>query len=633
MMSWKKITRQAYLALALAALFLTTAVAHAQYPELSSVRIHQIEKLLPVSPAGFGPPCADRTAWAKVAANYQWDVHQADAFLAKPLPKWSNAAYLSYSRTGSRKAGDAMIRSRTEQLAPLVLAECSEWNGRYLPRIIELLNSFSREPSWSTPGNDPSLGNFSGKHRTVTLDSAALANSIAEALYLLGDKVPASTRKRAIAALNLQVFDPMLRAFKGHDQPFWLHVHDNWNAVCLDGVTGAALAILPSRKERALFAAAAEHYSNNFIKEFHHSGYDDEGIGYWNYGYGNYAQLREELWHSTKGKIDLYDNPMARKAALFGFQFQMLPGVYADFADAHFMSKPSPILLYRLNRIFGLGFYSASSKIPASAYREPLPSAVLASFPNHSKFHASAPHLRGQKLLGLRTYYSDVGVLVDRPAAGGDLAITIKANGNSAHSHNDKGSFSIGLGDTQPLGDPGGPDFYTAQTFSRNRYKSKLLNSFGHPVPEIGNHLQLDATKVLVKVLGKHFSAEQDSLTMDLTNAYDAPSLTKLVRTMRYSRRGRGSIEIVDEYTLKQPTEIVESLPTHGICRRINAKTLEFDYQGARLRVTIEAPVKFTVDQVRVDDPHNGNPFTRVGVRMRLAAGFSQVKMRFAPAQ
>ena len=84
-------------------------------------------------------------------------------------------------------------------------------------------------------------------------------------------------------------------------------------------------------------------------------------------------------------------------------------------------------------------------------------------------------------MIGLRTDYGDAGVLLSRRRAGGDLAITIKAGGNGPHSHNDIGSYSIGLGTTQPVGDPGGPSFYTAETFSPKRLQSLLLNSYWAP--------------------------------------------------------------------------------------------------------------------------------------------------------
>ena len=45
-------------------------------------------------------------------------------------------------------------------------------------------------------------------------------------------------------------------------KPFWwFTVTNNWNSVCLAGVTGAALTLLADKEERAYFVAAAEKYN------------------------------------------------------------------------------------------------------------------------------------------------------------------------------------------------------------------------------------------------------------------------------------------------------------------------------------------------------------------------------------
>lgn len=593
----------------------TTAYAQ-KYAELSDARIAEIRAMLPEKPAGFGVPCSDRSAWVAVAQNYHASVAKAEELISSPLPAWDEEKYQLYSKTGDRKVGEAMMRAHDEQLGPLVLAECSEWKGRFLPRIEEELDAIAAQPSWVEPAHRV--------HR-VDLNASSLGHEVAEALYLMGDALPKDVRERSMAGLERNVFAPMRRSFAGVHPDSWLHVHSNWNSVCLDGTVGAALAVLPDRNDRAVFVAAAEHFSPNYLFSFKDSGYDEEGIGYWVYGFSNYVELREELWLATDGKMDLFDDAKARKAALFGFQFAMLPGVYAPFADAHFGGKPDPVLLAMIDRTFHVGIPVDMSGVRSSQFERALPVAVLAGFPIHPE-RTDAAGGGAANLIGLRTNYDDAGILVDRPAQGGDLAITIKAGGNGPHSHDDIGSFSIGVGTTQPLGDPGGPSYYTAETFSPKRLESRLLNSFGHPVPEIDGKLQLDATKVTLPPVTTKFSADEDTIAMDITAAYDDANLHKLVRTMRYTRTDGGAIEIEDQFDVAGPAEIVESLPTHGTCQQIDAKTLLFDFEGARLRVTIDAPGGFTVTQDKVDD--YGTAFTRVGVNTHLAKP-GKIVMRF----
>jgi hypothetical protein len=617
--------------IALFALLLTLATSAAAqstaltYPELSEARRAAIAQMLPENPAGFGAPCADRTAWQPVAQFFQPSVKHAETLIASPLPPWVDQAYLRYSRDGDRNEGQAMLGRHTGQLTPLVLAECSDWDGRFLPRIAEQLDAISAEPSWTLPAHDPQLLNFKGTRYYVDLNAATLGHEVAEALYLLGDKIPPDTRQRAMAALELHVFGPMRRAYAGQEQTFigWLNVKHNWNAVCHNGVTDAALTILPDRNDRALFAAAAEHWVPNYLDSFSDSGYDNEGIGYWVYGFSNYAMLREHLWYSTDGKIDLFDNPKARKAALFGFQFAMLPGVYADFGDAHFGYKPEQPFLAYVDRTFGLGAYNDDLAI-LRAHAQTLPDAMIAAFPINSQRHD--PGATAGDLLGSRAWYPENGILVARPAPGGDLAITIKAGGNGNHSHNDVGSYSIGIKTTQVVGDPGGPSFYDADTFNSKRYTYRLLNSFGHPVPEIDGKLQLEATRVHPTILSTDFSPQQDTVTMDITAAYDDHNLKKLLRTMRYSREGGGSVDLTDDFAVAGPAQIVESFPTHGTVKQIDAKTIQIDYEDAHLQISIDAPGGFTLTQDKVDDM--GNPFTRIGATVHLASS-GKIVMHF----
>ena len=594
------------------------------YPEPSQGRISAIAQMLPDKPAGFGTPCADHAAWAGAPQYFKGSIEQAEAFIASPLPPWEDNAYRRFSRDGDRNEGQAMLERHTGQLTPLVLAECIEWKGRFLPRIAEQLDAISAEKSWTLPAHDAKLLNFNGTRYYVDLNAATLGHAVAEALYLLGDKIPADTRKRAIDALELHVFGPMRRTYAGKELPLldWVHAKHNWNAVCFNGVTDAALTILPDRSDRALFVAAAEHWSPNYLDSFSESGYDNEGIGYWVYGFSNYSMLREHLWYSTGGKMDLFDVPKARKAALFGFQFAMLPGVYADFGDAHFGYSPEKSFLAYIDRTFGLGVYSDDLAI-LRARPGGLPEAMEAAFPLESQRHDESDNSSG-----LRAWYPENGILVARPATGGDFAITIKAGGNGNHSHNDVGSYSIGMKGTQPVGDPGGPGFYNADTFNSKRYTYRLLNSFGHPVPEIDGKQQLEATHVHPTVVSTNFTDGDDTIVMDITAAYDDPNLKKVLRTMRYARANGGSVELTDDFEIDGPAEVVESFPTHGTMKQIDAKTVQIDFNDAHVQIAVDVAGGFTLTQDKVDDM--GNPFTRIGAAIHLKRS-GKVVMRFRP--
>ncbi|MFH1730305.1 MAG: hypothetical protein ABIF82_01475 [Planctomycetota bacterium] len=75
--------------------------------------------------------------------------------------------------------------------------------------------------------------------------------------------------------------------------------------IMVAGVTGSALAMVDSRDGRARFVAWAMKYSKNFLRGFTPDGYCTEGLGYWNYGFGNFAAPAEMVRQATSGRIDL----------------------------------------------------------------------------------------------------------------------------------------------------------------------------------------------------------------------------------------------------------------------------------------------------------------------------------------
>ena len=602
------------------------------YTELSTARLHETAGMLEAQPSGFGSPCSDRDAWSARSSRLSSLTDEAEKAIGTPLPPFDEKAYLEFSRTGDRQPMEQNLHRRMDPLVPLVLAECAEYQGRYLPRLAELMDSLAAMPSWTLSAHDPQLLNLQGVRYFIDLNAADMADNLAEALYLLGNKIPGATREHVMKEMERHVFGPMRQSFAAggsasdHNGNWWLYADMNWNAVCLKGVTGAALAVLPKVEDRAVFVAATEHYIQHYDDGFAPDGYDTEGLGYWNYGFLHFTELRENLLRATHGRIDLLASPKMQKAALFGIQFPMMPGNAAAFGDAGVMPQPDAHLVKMIDQIFQISPSPPAAEVHSSGIQHAgLTSIALELFPvAHDELPAPPEVSRHE----MQTYYADSGVLVSRPANGQDLGVTIKAGGNTTHSHNDIGSFVIGLDGVQPVGDPGGPRFYSGATFGSHRLDSKLLNSFGHPVPEIAGHLQLDATKVKVKVLSHSSSAREDRFVIDMTPAYDVAELKHLTRTLVHSRDGNGVVEITDEFHLTKPTIIIESLPTHGSWQKVDDHTLLFVLEGKQLRVTFQFPKPVTFTEQHVDD--YGNAFTRVAAQVKVE-GSGKITMRFTP--
>ncbi len=608
------------------------ALAAGVFAELDPARVGTVTAWLKEQPSGLGPPCADRKAWSQPALAQRLAELQTEAgrMLGIEFPAWNNEAYLEFSRTGQRLAGERMMMARKAWLYPLVVAECLEWKGRFLPAIERVLSETNRQPSWTWPAHDAKLANFRDRNFHVDLFAADMAHDMAQALYMLGQQLSPTVRAETLAQLEQRVFVPVEQSIeKGAGAHWWLKAEDNWNAVCLKGVVAAALAVLPDRRRRGVFAAAGEHYIKPYLNGFAEDGYAVEGPGYWNYGFSHFTEMREVLMQSTGGRIDLYAAPKVRAIALYGQGIEILPGNVPAFGDA-----PRQTRLDDFSRVYAKQALNLGGR----------PIQTLANlaisprqFGNHAPLANAALVLFAQPQTGaalpaeanpLRTWFNKVGVLVSRPASGGRLGIAIKAGGNGNHSHNDIGSYVIALGAEQPTGDPGRTT-YTAKTFSKQRYAIRSINSWGHPVPVVGGALQREATQVKLGQAAVVFTEAEDRFSLDLRPAYSSSELLALQRTMRHERAGNELVEVKDAFEFSTPKTFETALIAAAGWRQTAEGELELWQKHERLRARISASAAYDIEAVPVDE--DGIQYTRIAIRLRGPQGAGYVAVRFTP--
>ncbi len=423
-----------------------------------------------------------------------------------------------------------------------------------------------------------------------------MAWNLATAAYWLGDRLSPATIKLVHDELERRTFTPFTgMVTRGKPRLWWLTGTNNWNAVCLAGVTGAALAQIESPARRAFFLAAAEKYIRNYLAGITPDGYCFEGLGYWNYGFGHYTLLAETIRQATGGKVDLMADPKVRQLARFGLRMEILPGIYPAFADCSPDTRPDPRLTAFLSRRYGpdgTRIRPPPSKGTAGGTRTASPpkSAKPSAGSVRSLFELGVygvdgmrdcPSFRPTKSslsplpsAGLRDWFADNGVLICRPSpeqpAG--MAVAIKGGDNGEnHGHNDLGSFIVALDGDTPLADPGA-EVYTARTFSAHRFDSNVINSFGHSVPRVAGALQRPGRQARAKVLATDFSEQADRITMDLRSAYPVKELQRLERTLVYRRAGLGSLSVTDEIELASPEPLGAALITFSPWKQVGAR-------------------------------------------------------------
>jgi hypothetical protein len=603
------------------------------YSELDQSRIIQIERLLDRKPSGLGPICDDRQWWgSSLVQDRTTELRRsAETLLKKPFPAWDDGAYLDYSHTGSRLKGDWMMEARKAWLYPLVVAECVEYKGRFLPAIEKTLTELASQPAWNWPAADRNLRNFRDHDYEVDLLAADTAHELAQTLYMLGDKIPTAVRASVVQALNIRIFNPLRRSIKAESKDNgWLKTDDNWNAVCLKGSIGAALTVIDDRRDRALFAAAAEQFIKNYVFGFTEDGYTREGPEYWNYGFSHFVQLREILARATHGHIDLFNDEKVDAMAMYGFRIEMMPNNIAAFGDALPNVRIDDLTRAYTNQALQLGFSERLSALPIPVSQRPHDAPIFRAILSLLDQPASLGRTstRFSTVDRFHSYFGSVGVLVSRPTSSERLAVTIKAGGNGNHSHNDIGSYTIGMGLEQPVGDVGAPR-YTSKTFSRERYSIPSISSWGHPVPVVDGVLQSEADKLSPHVISTHFSDQRDEIMIDMAVAYKQPIIKSLTRDLVHQRGNGGQISIIDQFEYTRPGTFEVALTTLGRWRQDKDGSLDFWKANEHLRVNIDASAPWTMEAA--NSSAEGLTFTRLSIRLVNPSVSGYIKAVYSP--
>ena len=469
---------------------------------------------------------------AAFAALASSGADRAAELLASHPAECPDEMYLDFTRNGNRTRYQARCGQRIENLEALVSLERAERKGRFVAKIAEYLKAYAGTRSWVLPAHDWDLKVFEGREMYADLGAVRICLAVAEALSVCGDRLDSATADLMRAEMRRRVFDPCLKSAaevksggkvscSGH---WWFRTENNWNAVCHSCVVRAALLAFPEGSdERAKLVEAAVDAVPYYMKGFSDDGYCSEGAGYWNYGFGHFLLMGRALAAAPE-KIDLFAKfPKSKAVARYGFEYRLTDKASPLFADGG--GTPD-------RRFVGI-------------CREIWPDLRDATGEERSSF-------------------PDAQVWIFRPGGGrGGISIGLKGGHNDEfHNHNDVGSYDIAVDDVIVTGDVGG-EVYTKRTFSRQRYESKVLNSYAHPVPRVGGALQGTGAKFRAKVLRCEGTSARDVVELDVRGAYADTNLVSLVRTFTYSRAA-GTVSVKDAYKFARPSEFVSPLVTVG---------------------------------------------------------------------
>jgi hypothetical protein len=298
---------------------------------------------------------------------------------------------------------------------------------------------------------------------------------------------------------------------------------------------------------------------------------------------------------------------------MFGDRLEILHGVYPAFADCSITAQPYAHIMSYVSKRYGLGLSQFEERLDTQ--HGALFESILFAFPQSISTLPSS-HSGGPSQREARTWFDTSGILIGRPGRSTNclLGVALKGGHNAEHhNHNDVGSYVVVAGKSALLLDPGS-EIYTARTFSLRRYESKILNSFGHPVPLVAGQLQIKGVDACAKVLRTEFTDETDTLVFDIHHAYAVETLVQLTRTFTYSRIGKGSLTVTDEVAFSEPQTFGTALITMDawqaapdnksfVVGKENALRVDIHAEGADFTLVseiIDEDVRATTKPIRV---------------------------------
>jgi len=603
-------------------------------------RVAQIATVLKETPSAPGASISDRAVWNRLAATADGKriLRSAKTELKKPIPDCPDSLYLEFTTpgNGNRTHYEKPYFARTSMLQRFVLGECLENKGRFLPKIVECIETLCAERSWTMPAHDRNLAVFHGKQMNVDLGGAHRALELASTLAVLNGVLPPETVAKARAELERRTFAPMRRCClaknsKGCSPMWWFQGRANWTAVCHSCVVRAALAVVEDRNERAIFVEGAERSVPGFLSGFTEDGYCSEGLGYWNYGWGNFLMLALAVREATDGKLDFCASAKARTVMKFGTGVLVAGGRAAPIADGggnlengvlqlgHLIWPDLPMTARATVRAPLADNFLRSALLDFGQW-DRMPKPTMVDYPIRTEFPFA-------QMFVLRPGNSDM-----------PFRLSVKAGHNDEfHNHNDIGTYAVFIGEDQLAGDPGGSE-YTAKTFGEHRYEIKIINSYGHPVPVLNGCLQKPGPQFAGKILNTEFSAARDTVTFDICGGYgEDAAVQSLVRTFVYDRENK-TVTVTDNVTFKSTGTF--SVPV------LTAGTMEPSGGEGRYRISVPARKKGSALSARVEVNVEGSPWhiekdtipnpnrmspNRYAITLKEPVRTATVSVRYAP--
>ncbi len=503
------------------------------------------------------PAASDRAAWEKIPADYRTSlIREGEQYLGFSYPSLSATEYMDFCRTGNRDRYQDKLFLRRTVLNTLVLAECAEYEGRFLDDILNGIYLICEETAWQLPAHNSYIRD-TPQHilpdvtrPIIDLFAAETGAVLAMAEYLLRDalsKISPFISPMIERNLDIRILKPYQK------EHFWWMGDENlnnWTPWCTQNVLITAFTRkLDPQEQTRIFQKACKSL-DAFLDGYGEDGCCDEGAQYYRHAGLTLFNSMEVLNAVCPGAFSaLYDNTKIQNMASYIMKVHVSGPYYVNFADC------SPLAGSCTAREY---LFAKRTKNPAMMtfaawdYRESKEPLLLSEHSLLYRLQAAFCHQEMMEWTDDADPGTDAKTNIFYPSAGLFLArddrycLAVKAgcNGDS-HNHNDVGSFTI-YKDGKPLFIDVGVETYTQKTFSPRRYEIWTMQSQYHNLPTFGSVMQMDGPQYKASQVDWELDSPCPKISMDIAGAYPTEEIQSYRRCASL-KRGEG-IFIQDLY-------------------------------------------------------------------------------------
>lgn len=331
---------------------------------------------------------------------------------------------------------------------------------------------------------------------------------------------------------------------------------NNWNPWINSNVLVAFLILEKDQKVRTQAVEKCMESIDKFIDVYFEDGGCDEGPSYWGAAGASLFDTLEVLYYVSEGKINVYDKAIIKNIGRYIYRVNISENYYVNFADASAIVKIPAQLVYHYGlriddqKLKDIGIYSFHLN-NANSYK--MSQGMIFRKISDVMGYDEIKSLSAKAPLPVNVWLDGIQVLISREKEGATDGLYLAAKGGhnqESHNHNDIGQFVI-FSDGQPVLIDIGVETYTAKTFSPQRYEIWTMQSAYHNLPTVNGVNQSPGKNFKAKNVSYKSEDNITQLSMSIAEAYpEEAKIKEWNRSFMFNKKNKGSIEIIDDFTL-----------------------------------------------------------------------------------